>query len=112
MAAIRTAPGAAAEPAFLTFVAMTPCRVVDTRASSMFPSGFGQPSLSNGVVRNFAIQSSTLCTIPFLAQAYSFNVTVIPNPLGTAIQSDDLARGANAAQCRDGRRLPNRGHTK
>ena len=30
------------------------------------------------MVRNFAIQSSTLCTIPSNAQAYSFNVTVVP----------------------------------
>ena len=57
---------------------MTPCRVVDTRASSMFPSGFGQPSLTSGVRRDFPIQSSTLCTIPSTAEAYSFNVTVIP----------------------------------
>src|SRR5580700_4194367 len=46
----------------LVFVAITPCRVVDTRASSGFPSGFGQPSLTSGVRRDFAIQSSTLCT--------------------------------------------------
>ena len=67
----------------LVFVAITPCRVVDTRASSMFPAGFGQPSLTNGVVRNFPIQSSTLCTIPTTAQAYSFNVTLVPpGPVG------------------------------
>ena len=67
----------------LVFVAMTPCRVVDTRGSQMFPSPFGTPSLMSGVMRNFPIQSSTLCTIPSTAQAYSFNVTVIPpGPLG------------------------------
>ena len=71
-------PEAATPVGSLVFVAMTPCRVVDTRASSGFPSGFGQPSLSNGVRRDFPIQSSTLCTIPSNAQAYSFNVTVVP----------------------------------
>ena len=67
----------------LVFVAMTPCRVVDTRASYMFPSPFGPPSLSSGPARSFPIQSSTLCTIPSTAQAYSFNVTLVPpGPVG------------------------------
>ncbi len=67
----------------LIFVAMTPCRVVDTRATQNFPAGFGQPSLSPGPARTFAIQSSTQCSIPSSALAYSFNVTVVPpGPVG------------------------------
>jgi hypothetical protein len=62
----------------MVFVAMSPCRVVDTRASQGFPGPFGPPSLSPGPVRNFPIQSSTKCTIPAEAEAYSFNVTVVP----------------------------------
>src|SRR5215469_16064048 len=52
-------------PAPLTFIAMTPCRVVDTRAGSGFSGAFGPPSLVGGVSRTFPIQSSTTCTIPF-----------------------------------------------
>ena len=77
VAEIRTSsPDAFAQA--LVFVAMTPCRVADTRASQMFASPFGAPSLSAGPARSFPIQSSTTCSIPPAAQAYSFNVTVIP----------------------------------
>jgi hypothetical protein len=67
----------------LVFVAMTPCRVVDTRPGPGFPLRFGPPSLSGGVSRTFPIRDSTTCSIPSVAQAYSFNVTVAPQgPLG------------------------------
>src|SRR5262245_35483808 len=70
---------AAAIPAnSLVFVAMTPCRVVDTRTGSGFTGFFGPPSLGGGLIRTFPIQSSTTCSIPSIAQAYSFNVTVVP----------------------------------
>jgi len=63
----------------LVFVAMTPCRVMDTRAGQGFPGAFGPPSVAGGLpVRTIPIQSSTTCSIPSLAQAYSFNVTVVP----------------------------------
>jgi hypothetical protein len=62
----------------LVFVAMTPCRVVDTRTSQMFAAPFGPPGLSSGGSRSFPIQSSSLCPTPAGAQAYSFNVTLIP----------------------------------
>ncbi len=63
----------------LVFVAMTPCRLVDTRAGLGFSGAFGPPSLvGNALGRTFPIQSSTTCSIPSLAQAYSFNVTVVP----------------------------------
>ena len=69
-------PPAGANP--LVFVAMTPCRVVDTRASQGFPGAFGAPSLSGGISRTFPLQSSANCSIPPAAQAYSLNVTVVP----------------------------------
>lgn len=63
----------------LVFVAMTPCRVVDTRASQAFPAPFGAPPLVAGASRTFPLQSSTLCSIPAAAQAYSLNITVVPS---------------------------------
>ena len=62
----------------LTFVAITPCRVVDTRSSQPFTGAFGPPSLLGSASRTFPIQSNTTCTIPSAAQAYSFNLSVVP----------------------------------
>ena len=67
----------------LVFVAMTPCRVIDTRAGFGFPAPFGTPSLVGGATRSFPMQASTLCSIPATAAAYSLNVTAVPSgPLG------------------------------
>ena len=74
----------------LAFVAMTPCRVADTRASQNFPPLFGPPGLAAGGApgglndpRVFPIQSSPApCAVPAIAQAYSFNVTAVPVPGG------------------------------
>ena len=71
-----TAFSASANP--LVFVAMLPCRVVDTRTGNGFTGAFGPPSLVGGVSRTFPILSSTTCTIPTEAQAYSFDITVVP----------------------------------
>jgi hypothetical protein len=58
----------------LSFVPVTPCRVVDTRN----PIGpFGGPFISGGSSRGFAVPSSS-CGIPANAQAYSINSTVVP----------------------------------
>lgn len=65
-------------PAFLVFVAMTPCRLVDTRQGSGFTGAFGPPSLATSQIRTFPVESSTTCSIPSLAQAYSFNITAVP----------------------------------
>ena len=65
-------------PATLMFVAMTPCRVIDTRSAFTFPAPFGAPSLVGGATRSFPMQASTLCSIPSTALAYSLNVTVTP----------------------------------
>jgi hypothetical protein len=57
----------------LPFVAITPCRMVDTRAGSGFLGPYGPPSLSAGAPRSFPMNS---CDIPSSAQAVSLNVTV------------------------------------
>jgi Chaperone of endosialidase len=58
----------------LNFVAIPPCRLVDTRN----PVGtFGGPSLPAATTRNFPVLSGS-CGIPANASAYSFNVTVVP----------------------------------
>ena len=63
----------------LTFVPITPCRVADTRGPT---SAFGAPAITGQSTRNFIIPSSA-CGVPANAQAYSLNVTVVPQgPLG------------------------------
>ncbi len=58
----------------LRFIAVTPCRVADTRD----PNGtFGGPVVAANTERSFAIPQSA-CGIPTTAQAYSLNVTVVP----------------------------------
>ena len=64
----------------------TPSRAASTRSSQNFLSPFGAPSLSAGSLRSFPVLSSTQCSIPSGAQAYSLNVTVLPpGPLGYLI---------------------------
>ena len=62
----------------LVFVAMTPCRVVDTRVSQGFSGAFGPPDLAGRASRTFPVPSNGTCAIPTLAQAYSFNIAVVP----------------------------------
>jgi Chaperone of endosialidase len=82
-------------PSALTFVAVTPCRLVDTRGSAAGFNGlspFSGPSLAPSSTVTFPVQSAaeamadttpTPCgTIPSIAQAYSFNVTVVPKTAG------------------------------
>ena len=92
---------ASTEPVFLTFVAITPCRLVDTRGTSTgFDGGitpFNGPALAATTTTTFAVQSSAEATggtantgpaacgvIPSIAEAYSFNVTVMPQAGGVA----------------------------
>ena len=76
MWSFTTSPGPRAP---LRFVAVAPCRVVDTRR----PAGpFGGQALEGDSSRSFAIPQGA-CGIPGTAQAYSLNVTAVPNgPLG------------------------------
>ena len=58
----------------LQFIAVTPCRVVDTRGAN---GAFGAPELGAGTSREFDVPQSA-CGIPSTAVAYSLNVTVLP----------------------------------
>jgi hypothetical protein len=68
------------QPVALAFFTLTPCRIADTRVGSGFSGAFGAPSLAAGVARSFPIQASS-CDVPAVAQAYSFNITVVPKGL-------------------------------
>ena len=91
----------------LEFVAVTPCRIADTRNAA---GPFGGPELAAGATRDFAVPASS-CAIPSTAVAYSMNVTVVPNtalgfltlwpagqtqPLTSLLNSDGRVK-ANAA---------------
>ena len=59
----------------LQFIAVTPCRVVDTRLSN---GPFGGPPIQGGTFRSFPIPQGS-CNIPSSAAAYQLNVIVIPS---------------------------------
>ena len=64
------------------FYPVTPCRVVDTRSGSKEPKGLGPPSLIAQQQRDLPILSSPCLKGITNPAAYSFNVTVVPNPAG------------------------------
>jgi hypothetical protein len=67
----------------LVFVGLTPCRVMDTRVGQGQVGNFGPPTMSAGSSRTVPIPTHPTCAVPGTAQAYSFNVTVVPQgPLG------------------------------
>src|SRR5215471_13809976 len=72
-------------PGPMTFIALTPCRVMDTRGNG-FTGAFGPPSLTaGGTPRQVPIPSSS-CNVPSNAGAYSLNITVVPQgPIGFLI---------------------------
>ncbi|MGA3054009.1 MAG: choice-of-anchor tandem repeat GloVer-containing protein [Candidatus Korobacteraceae bacterium] len=53
------------------FVAVTPCRLVDTRQTG--------GAIQGGSSRDFPVQQEGGCNIPATAAAYSLNVTVVPH---------------------------------
>jgi hypothetical protein len=59
------------------FIPVSPCRLVDTRVSSM-PAGFGPPTVPANGQRSFTVPSNNVCAIPTSAKAYSLNVTAVP----------------------------------
>jgi hypothetical protein len=61
----------------LQFYPLAPCRVLDTRNAN---GTFGGPAIDGGAIRSFPILSSA-CNVPASAEAYSFNVTVVPHGL-------------------------------
>jgi hypothetical protein len=63
----------------LSFYAVTPCRIIDTRGAD---GTFGGPILAAAQIRTVPVQSSA-CSVPSTASAYSLNATVVPPaPLG------------------------------
>src|ERR1017187_9999067 len=65
-------------PQALQFVAVTPCRLVDTR-----PQHAGGGPIPGGTSRSFPIPQEGGCNIPATAAAYSLNVSVVPfGPMG------------------------------
>ncbi len=79
----------------LTFVAVTPCRLVDTRGAAAGFNGeapFNGPSVASKATLTIPVQSASEAStdttpapcgaIPSIAQAYSFNLTVVPHSGG------------------------------
>jgi uncharacterized repeat protein (TIGR03803 family) len=58
------------------FVAVAPCRIVDTRNP---PGPFGGPAITGNSARSFIIPQGPCADIPANAAAYSLNVTVVPH---------------------------------
>ncbi len=94
-------------PSPVQFVALTPCRVVDTS-----PSGGGNGPIPGGTSQSFVLPQLGNCHIPATASAYSLNVTVVPNgrlgyltiwptgaaqPTASTMNSTDGRTKANAA---------------
>ncbi|MFN0167777.1 MAG: hypothetical protein ACKV22_15225 [Bryobacteraceae bacterium] len=61
----------------LPLVAVTPCRIMDTRVGQGKTGAFGPPTMTGGSTRTVPIPQSA-CGIPDSAKAYSVNVTVVP----------------------------------
>lgn len=62
----------------VAFVALEPCRIVDTRGGGVFVGAYGPPALVANATRNFDINSAPHCTgIPSGVEAYSLNFTVV-----------------------------------
>ena len=79
----------------LQFYPVTPCRLVDTRGAAAGFNGiapFSGPSIASGATLTIPVQSAAEAaantepapcgTIPSVAQAYSFNLTVVPHAGG------------------------------
>ena len=79
----------------LQFYPVAPCRLVDTRGAAAGFNGiapFSGPSIASGATLTIPVQSTTEAstnttpapcgTIPSTAQAYSFNITVVPHASG------------------------------
>jgi virginiamycin B lyase len=61
----------------LAFYTLPPCRVFDTRSFGGKTGVFGPPSIAADASRSIPIPSGS-CNVPSNAQAYSLNVTVVP----------------------------------
>ncbi|MFN7932000.1 MAG: BACON domain-containing carbohydrate-binding protein [Bryobacteraceae bacterium] len=75
----------ASQTSGLRFVALEPCRILETRSDYNFPlrtGEFGPPFLNAGTTRTLNPKQYPFCTIPASAKAYVLNVTLIPRPGG------------------------------
>lgn len=61
----------------LSFVALSPCRLLDTRAEGGKTGVFGPPIAAAGATRTLPVLAAG-CAIPADAQALSLNITVVP----------------------------------
>jgi hypothetical protein len=61
----------------LVFVAMTPCRIMDTRAGRGQIGQFGPPYLSGGIERTMNPTAHPTCNVPSSARGYSLNFTAV-----------------------------------
>ena len=62
------------DPGGFYFYTVNPCRLVDTRNAD---GPFGGPVMGGQTTRSFALQNAS-CGLPSSAQAYSLNMTVVP----------------------------------
>src|SRR5262249_35498698 len=65
----------------LRFVALPPCRVMETRQEYNFQGrtgAFGPPYMRSNETRSLSLPASTVCQVPSVAKAYLLNVTLIP----------------------------------
>ena len=62
----------------LALVAITPCRLVDTRGATGESGAFGPPIMAANETRTIPVLGNTRCGIPSTAAAYSLNFTVVP----------------------------------
>lgn len=80
-AAVSSGPADAALTGALTFVATTPCRLIDTRAGQGKTAPWGPPSFAAGETRTYTLPSNPYCNVPANALAYSLNFTVFTKSL-------------------------------
>lgn len=71
-----------ADSSTLSFIAVTPCRLLDTRAGQGFSGAYGPPGLTAGQPRTIVVPQSS-CRVP-AAAAYSLNFAVVP-PAGGVV---------------------------
>ena len=96
------------------FVAIAPCRIVDTRVATS--DGFHEPNFADGETRTFDIPASTDCPgLPATSVAYSFNVQYRPLsvlafitlfPTGTTLPAVSTLTASPAAWVEDAAIVP------